>query len=339
LTRSELFPFLYLLGIDDTTLTLPTSQTPNVPILKSLADSRADAMAFAWADAFASRPQGCFKCTKEGCEINMEIAAAINCYNIQNNFAMPTTSQIFFWTEGTQTGSMWYDHLERSNIGPWMNFALYGFGAKQANSGTFGRHAVANQDPMFYAHHAFTFLINEYGLENIAERGFGAAPNYGISDILEKRGVPECPGNNPSDRSIFKNLVRYKVGQDHGSEHTWDHIFEMWSPDRRDYEWLANDVFLTKYDEFIRYDDSCVEGCFDTAAIIKIGQPPELSDTEICVGTITTLMELTGLSKEGVCTSRLKDYPQLQVPFLPDATTFYSWMCRKTCGYCDSTCG
>ncbi len=128
--------------------------------------------------------------------------------------------------------------------------------------------------------------MNEYVLENIAERGLGDAPNYGLSDLLEKCWVPECPGNNPSDRNIFKNLVRYKVGQDLGSEQMCDHVFEMWLPDHRDYEWLANDKLLMKYDEFIRYDDFCVEGCFDSADIIKFGQPPELSNTEICVATI-----------------------------------------------------
>jgi hypothetical protein len=307
--------------------------------LKRIADSRADGINFVWTDETRPRFEGCYKCTKEGCEINMEIATAINCYNINNNFAVPTTPQVFFLPEGTQPGSLWYDHLEQANIGSWMKFALYGFGAHHANCGTFSRHGWSNQDPIFYAHHAFNFLVNEYGLENIAERGLGAAPNYGISDLLGKRGVPECPGNNPSDRSIFKNLVRYKVGQEYGSEHTWDHIFEMWSPARRDYEWLVNDVHLTKYDEYVRYDDSCVEGCFDLAAIIKIGQPPELSNTEICVATINSIMTSTGLSKEGVCSSRVKDYPQLQAPFLPDDRTFYNWVCRKTCSFCDSTCG
>jgi hypothetical protein len=339
LTRSALFAFSYLPGIDDTTLTLPNSRAPNIPILKRIADSRPDGMNFAWPDEIRARSEGCYKCTKDGCEINTEIATAINCYNIQNNFAMPSNAEIFLWPEGIQPGSMWYDHLQLANTGSWMKFALYGFGSNHANSGTFSRHLWANQDPLFFAHHAFTFLLNEYGLENIAERGLGDAPDYGINDLLEKRGVPECPGNNPSDQSVFKNLVRYKVGQDPGTEHTWDHIFEMWAPDRRDYEWLVNDRYLTKYDEFIRYDDSCVEGCFDLAAIIKFGQPPELTNTQICVATINQIMGATGLSKEGVCSSRVKDYPQLQVPFLPDDRTFYNWVCRKTCGFCDSTCG
>jgi hypothetical protein len=320
-------------GIDDTTLTSPTSQVPNVPMLKRIADSRGDGLNFAWPDEMKPRASACYKCTKEGCEINTGIATTINCYNIQNGFAMPTNSKIFFWSEAAEPGNGWYDHLEITNIGSWMKFVLYGFGANHANSGTFARHAWANQDPIFYAHHAFTFLLNEYGRENIEERGLGSAPNYGLSNILETRGLAECAGNKPSDRTVFKSLVRYKVGQEYGSEQTWDHIFEVWSPDRHDYEWLVNDVRLTKYDEYISYDESCVEGCFDFAGFIKIGKPPELTNTEICVATINEIMNSTGLSKESVCSTRVKDYPQLQVPILPDDRAFSNWVCRKTCGF------
>ncbi len=129
MTRSALFAFFYSPGIDDTTL---TSGAPNVPILKRMADSRGDGLRFAWADESRSRLSGCYKCTKEGCEINMEIATVINCYNIQNTFAMPTNAEIFFWPESVEPGSMWYDYLQIANTASWMKFVLCGFGANHA---------------------------------------------------------------------------------------------------------------------------------------------------------------------------------------------------------------
>ena len=68
--------------------------------------------------------------------------------------------------------------------------------------------------------------------------------------------------------AVYKNIVRYKIGQEVGDYQTWEHMLDMWSEARRNYEWIVNDEFITNYDETIRYDDSCVDGCIDEALII-----------------------------------------------------------------------
>ena len=117
-----------------------------------------------------------------------------------------------------------------------MKNILYGYGFHHANSGTFGRSSWANQDPLFYAHHAFTFLLNDFGTKKLVENGRASPPFYGLDTVIKERGVNECPGNNPTDVTVYRDVVRYKTGQEPGTNQAWDHILEMWTEERRDYK-------------------------------------------------------------------------------------------------------
>lgn len=291
-----------------------------------------------WFDDFKTRDKGCYSCTKEGCQLNTTNALAANCYNIQVNFTAPSTPKDPYWTEHALRGNFWYEFFEDVNIGSWAKFVLYGFGTYHANTGTFGRHSWANQDPIFYAHHTFTFLLNEYGLDNIADHGLESPPLYGIDEILTERGVPECPGHNSGDTSIYRNLIRYKVGQEPGTHRTWEHILEMWSPQCRDFEWIINNGYITNYDSILRYDDSCEDGCVDEAFVILGGMPDTMSKTEICEYHIGMIQNSTSFPKEVVCQFRFKDLTYIGASFLSDSNRF-DWACAKTCGYCKLTCG
>ena len=108
------------------------------------------------------------------------------------------------------------------NQASWMKYILYGYGTNHANSGTFARHAWCNQDPLFYAHHAFTFLLNDFGLKDLVEKRFEKPLYYGLDRVIEERGVPECPSQNPTDTSAYRNIVRYKVGEELGVDQTWE---------------------------------------------------------------------------------------------------------------------
>ena len=158
---------------------------------------------------------------------------AKNCYNIANNFKIPTDITQPKWSDYAKRGSAWYTYLEASNVGSWMKNILYGYGFHHANSGTFGRSTWADQDPIFYAHHAFTFLLNDFGTNKLVENGRASPPLYGLDTVIEERGVNECPGNNPTDVTVYIDVVCYTTGQEPGTNQPWDHILEMWTEERR----------------------------------------------------------------------------------------------------------
>ena len=273
----------------------------------------------------------------------MENALKYNCYNINGGFGVPTDRTKPLWNDNAngKEGSHWYNFLDQFNQMSWMKFAFYGYGTYHANSGTFGRHAWANQDPIFYAHHAFTFLMNDFGFKTLVEDRGESPPLYGLDKAIEERGVPECLGNNPTDLSRYRNLVRYKLGQDVGMEQSWEHILEMWSEERRDYEWVVNDEFITNYNETIRYDDSCKDGCIDEALVIFNAFPNDgsLTREEMCQQFVANLQNTMGSTKEEACAMKLKDIPALRLPFLPNRFDLYSYSCKNTCNFCKATCG
>ena len=85
-----------------------------------------------------------------------------------------------------EKGSIFTNIVGYSNVGQWIKFALYGFGFHHANSGTFPRKPWSNVDPIFYVHHAFTFLLNVFGLKKLVESGRVTPPIYGIDKVIEE---------------------------------------------------------------------------------------------------------------------------------------------------------
>lgn len=218
-----------------------------------------------------------------------------------------------------------------------MKYKFYGYGTYHSNSGTFGRHVWSNQDPMFYAHHAFTFLLNDVGFTALKARG-ETAPLYGMDNVLSERGYGECEGQNPQDSSVYRNVVRYRVGQQPGTDQTWEHILDMWSEERRDYEWIINDDKITNFDKTVRYDDSCRDGCLDEALVITSAFPPTMSLEQQCQAFVGNIMQSQNKTLGEACKLKLKDViPTL--PFLPSYFDIFSYSCRKTCNFCRSTCG
>lgn len=245
-----------------------------------------------------------------------------------------------YWTEGAELGSLWGGFLESLNIGSWMKNIMYGMGFHHPNTGTFSRNTWANQDPIFYPHHAFTVLLDDFGLNNLVKKGKASLPLYDLDKVIEERGVKECPGNNPTDVTVFKNLVRYSEGQDIGSEQSWDHILDMWSEEKRDYEWVINDDFITNFDEVLRYDDSCSEGCQDEALLIRrLYANTNLTFEGMCQQFVADAQASSGQSNEEVCGMRLREIPSLGAPFLPYNKDLRGHSCKKTCNYCKTTCG
>jgi len=320
-------------GIDNSTKTSKNAQyNPDTSII-DLLGNLGMVRVFTWLDEIYTRNSGCYTCSKSGCELDMTITMAKGCYGAPN-FTSPYIDKPM-WSDYALRGNFWYKNLERLNVGSWTKYVLYGFGAHHCNSGTFARHAWANQDPLFYAHHAFTFLVNDLAMKSLEQRGLESAPFYGLERDLT---VPECPGNNLNDTTIFRNLVRYKTDQEINTEHTWAHIMEMWSPDRRDFEWIINDDYMTNFNETLKYDESCVEYCKDNANLIGDGFPPNFSESEICNAVMNKIQQEYSKTKEEACKTpynELDGFPS----WLTDTYTGYSYSCRLTCGYCSPVCG
>ena len=106
-----------------------------------------------------------------------------------------------------------------------------------ANRGTFQFTSYANQDPMFYVHHAFNFAAWDMGLQrlhkSVNEKG---GPYFNF----EKSTIYEMSGSGFNDVTVFNNLVSYKKGAVVGDRHTWKDILEMWHWDRREFRWDFN---------------------------------------------------------------------------------------------------
>uniref|UniRef100_A0A0D3IAI5 Uncharacterized protein n=1 Tax=Emiliania huxleyi (strain CCMP1516) TaxID=280463 RepID=A0A0D3IAI5_EMIH1 len=88
------------------------------------------------------------------------------------------------------------------------------YGCELGVSGTFQRSSVANQDPVFYLHHAFTFVVVERAMRRQGEyaaKGEGgnhqSPPFYGLDeDFNYGERERECPGNNLDEGSPFNHL-------------------------------------------------------------------------------------------------------------------------------------
>ena len=111
-------------------------------------------------------------------------------------------------------------------------------GCNVGATGTLQRSSTANQDPAFYLHHSFTFMVNDLAMQYQRSQGLSSGPFYGLDEHWAS-GKRECAGHNYNDVSVYSHLVPYTHGQQLGERHTWDHILRMWDFDRRHFRWVA----------------------------------------------------------------------------------------------------
>jgi len=141
-------------------------------------------------------------------------------------------------------GSWWRGWLQ--NTRGTANARKNAYGCELGVSGTFQRSSVANQDPVFYLHHAFTFVVVERAMRrqrDYAAKGQGgnhqSPPFYGLDEYFNYgERERECPGNNLYDVSPFNHLVPYTTGQAVGSRHTYEDILRQWNFSKRHYRWV-----------------------------------------------------------------------------------------------------
>jgi hypothetical protein len=182
---------------------------------------------FAWFFDARGRFDACYSCTNSTCSCNAD-AEERGCW--AGSITLPSDS---FDVQGDiPSGSDWERHLQ---------FFRGGAGRRQRDwgcftgvTGNFDRSAVANQDPLFYLHHAFTFMVSDRAMRHQHEHGI-PGPFFGLDEMDQAQ---QCEGHNVDDVTIFSNLVPYTTGQTPGARHTWRDILVAWNFDRREFRWV-----------------------------------------------------------------------------------------------------
>ncbi|EOD07217.1 hypothetical protein EMIHUDRAFT_448523 [Emiliania huxleyi CCMP1516] len=332
-------------GLDSSTMCRADALGPApIPLMEVIKDPSRYAV-FAWYNHIIGRENGCFTCDRDGCTRTSD-ADEKGCADL--NFETPQWSEFAEVDPITGYANFWHLHLNQFNNGMWMKEIFYGMSGRalgndkifMPNTGTFGRHPWANQDPLFLAHHAFTFVAWDLAMKNIRDKGISQPPLYDLEEFIRQRGVDECPGHNPDDATataVYRNLVRYRSGQTPGSRQTWRDIMTMWAPDRKDYEWIVKDPYLTDL-ELLANSPDCNEACEDSASIISTFPPfpdLDLTPTQMCQATIQNLVG-SGMTGRQACDTRLNAISN-QTFFLADFLTVEN-SCEMSCRFCTFVC-
>ena len=183
--------------------------------------------AFVWPQDARGRPDGCVLCNDTACT-GVEGERRSVCEDNDQFTPSDTFDVNASQMEDMDSESWWKKWIRQSRVTNQATRRAY-FGYNAARGGTFDRSPTANQDPTFYLHHAFTFAAVDYAKRLAPE----PPPFYGLEDSSSE----ECPGHRLNDTTIFRNLVPYRTDQEPGSAHTWRHILEMWTDERRWFEW------------------------------------------------------------------------------------------------------
>lgn len=195
---------------------------------------------YAWSVEDRIRMDGCYTCDQNRCDCAAD-SEARGCWDGDIN----TPSDTFDVQGDLTVSNYWREHISsrRGNAGNRRSI----FGCDVAATGTLQRSGTANQDPAFYLHHSFTFMVNELAMRHQVDTGLSSGPYFGL-DTYKAIGVAgaselpsshiECSGNNYDDVTIFAHLVPYTTGQTVSQRHTWDHILRMWDFPRRHFRWV-----------------------------------------------------------------------------------------------------
>merc|ERR1712048_136922 len=175
-----------------------------------------------------SRLDKCYECNDNGC------FCVENPGCNDNDITTPSDS---FDAQGTiKPGSVWSLWLSSCRGREIERNAK--FGCLMAESGTFGISPFANQDPIFYPHHAFTYVMWDMLLQRIHKDADDPmmAPYYGF----ESGSALEMDGHNMEVVTNFMDLVPYKEGQTPGERQSWYDILDAWQFSKREYRWDIN---------------------------------------------------------------------------------------------------
>jgi len=220
----------------------PSSGLPTT-VLANARESVRDLFDFTWHAEMRLRSDGCYECNASTC-----YCAADSDERCWSNDLGPPSDAFDGGNAGPASGG-WYRWL--NNTRGQAARLLARFGCARADTGTFQRHAFANQDPAFYLHH--TWLFRRFDAEVEA---------YAPSPYDMTQAPQECPGQNAHEESMHFDLVPYKLERRPGSRHTWVDLLEAWNSTNRLYRWEGLNCTLPA----IAFRGECVEsGVYEAA--------------------------------------------------------------------------
>ena len=208
----------------------PTSPMSDAIVASAVKDANSWTN-FAWTFEDRVRMDGCYTCDATKCECAAD-SEARGCWDSN----VKTPSDTFDVQGSLALSNNWREHVSSRRIGSAFRKLLSG-GCEVGVTGTFQRSPTANQDPAFYLHHSFTFMVNELAMRYQRDR-YTPGPFFGL-DTAASSDVAECAGNNYNDVTVFAHLVPYTTGQTAGARHTWDHVLRMWDFPRRHFRWVV----------------------------------------------------------------------------------------------------
>ena len=190
--------------------------------------SKSNMSSFAWTFEDRIRMDGCYTCDATKCECAAD-SEARGCWDDNISTLGATLGSL-------DTENTWRKYVERRRVGQAPQRKQTS-GCEVGVTGTLQRAPTANQDPVFYLHHSFTFMVNELAMRHLRDdSSLPSGPYFGLDSLP---GVRECAGNNYGDVTVFAHLVPYTTGQTVGERHTWDHILRMWDFPRRHFRWVV----------------------------------------------------------------------------------------------------
>ena len=208
----------------------PTSPMSDATVAWAVG-SKENWTSFAWSFEDRVRMDGCYTCdaTKCKCAVDSE---ARGCWD--NSFETPIDT---FEVQGQlDTNNDWKSYIKNRRVSQ-APLRKQASGCEVGVTGTLQRAPTANQDPVFYLHHSFTFMVNELAMRYQRDNSsLSSGPYYGLDTATNGAA---CAGHNYDDVTVFAHLVPYTTGQTVSARHTWDHILRMWDFPRRHFRWVV----------------------------------------------------------------------------------------------------
>jgi len=208
----------------------PTSPMSNATVAWAVG-SKESWTQFAWSFEDRVRMDGCYTCDATKCECAVD-SEARGCWD--NSLKTPVDT---FEVQGKlDTNTDWGRYVAKRRVDQAL-LRKHTSGCEVGVTGTFQRAPTANQDPVFYLHHSFTFMVNELAMRYQRDNSsLSSGPYFGLDTATNGTA---CAGHNYDDVTVFAHLVPYTSGQTVGARHTWDHILRMWDFPRRHFRWVV----------------------------------------------------------------------------------------------------
>lgn len=143
--------------------------------------SKSNMSSFAWTFEDRIRMDGCYTCDATKCECAAD-SEARGCWDDNISTLGATLGSL-------DTENTWRKYVERRRVGQAPQRQQTS-GCEVGVTGTLQRAPTANQDPVFYLHHSFTFMVSELAMRHL--RNDSSRPSGLYFGLDSLHGVREC---------------------------------------------------------------------------------------------------------------------------------------------------